>query len=74
MGDYRLGYDSVPSPNGEMVGRGRNAKSRMVYRMQTEQANVVREVFDWLDKEKRNIVWIVRELLTGMEHSKDLRH
>ena len=62
VGDYRFGYDSVPSPNGEMVGRGRNAKPRMVYRMQTEQANVVREVFDWLVKEKRNIVWIVREL------------
>ena len=34
----------------------------MVYRLQPEQADVVREVFDWLVKEKRNIVWIVREL------------
>ena len=62
VGDYRLGYDSVPSPNGEMVGRGRNAKPRMVYRIQPEQADVVREVFHWFAKKKEDLAWIVREL------------
>ncbi len=62
VGDYRFGYDSVPSPNGEMVGRGRNAKPRMVYRIQPEQADVVRDVFHWFTKKKENLAWIVGEL------------
>jgi hypothetical protein len=62
VGDYRIGYESVPSPNGEMVGRGRNAKPRMVYRVHSEQADIVRQVYHWFVHEKQWIAWIVREL------------
>lgn len=62
VGDQRFGYDSIPSPNGEMVGRGRNAKPRMVYRIQPEQAEIVRQVFQWFVRERRRLAWIVREM------------
>ena len=62
VGDYPFGYHTVPSPNGQMVGHGRNAKPRMVYRIQTEQADVVRQVFQWFVHERKGLAWIVREL------------
>jgi hypothetical protein len=69
VGDYRIGYDSVPSPNGEMVGRGRNAKPRMVYRVHSEQADIVRQVFHWFVQEKR---WIFESIRRRLERQRDL--
>ncbi len=62
IGDYRLGYTSVPSPGGEMIGRGRNAKPRMVYAIDPVTAEWVRRIFHWFVGERRSIGWIVREL------------
>ena len=62
VGDYPFGYHTIPSPNGEQVGHGRNAKARMVYRIHPEQAESVQQVFRWFAHEKKGLAWIVREL------------
>jgi len=72
IGDYRLGYTSVPSPGGEMIGRGRNAKQRMVYAIDPIGAEWVRRIFHWFVVERRSLGWIVREL-TRLNAPKDHR-
>ena len=72
IGDYRLGYTSVPSPGGEMIGRGRNAKRRMVYAIDPSTAEWVHHIFDWFVVERRPLGWIVREL-TRLKAPKDHR-
>lgn len=62
VGDHRFGYQSVPSPTGEMRGRGRNAKPRMVYQIDAEQAEWVKQIFTWYVEERRTDSWISREL------------
>lgn len=62
VGDYRFGYSSKPSPGGEMTGRGRNAKPRMVYEVDLPQAEWVRRVFHWFANEHQTIAWICRQL------------
>ncbi|MDB5384939.1 MAG: hypothetical protein JWM11_585, partial [Planctomycetaceae bacterium] len=62
VGDYRFGYRTVPSPNGEMIGRGRNAKPRMIYQIDLEQAQWVKHIFAWFVGEHRSIAWITGEL------------
>jgi site-specific DNA recombinase len=62
VGDYRFGYRTVPSPSGEMIGRGRNAKPRMVYQIDLEQAQWVKHIFGWFVGERRSIAWITGEL------------
>ena len=61
-GDYRFGYNSVPSPGGETTGRGRNSKPKMVYVICEEQAEWVRRIFHWFVVERQPLSWIVREL------------
>lgn len=61
-GDTRFGYLSVPDPAGATVGRGRNAKPRMVYAIDEPAAKWVVQIFRWFADEKRSIAWIVREL------------
>ena len=61
-GDYRLGYASAPSPGGETIGRGRNAKPRMVYVIDEKQAEWVRRIFQWFVVDRQALAWIVREL------------
>ena len=72
VGDYRLGYTSVPSLCGEMIGRGRNAKQRMVYAIDSIGAEWVRPIFDWFVVERRSLGWVVREL-TRLNAPKDHR-
>jgi site-specific DNA recombinase len=62
VGDHRFGYQSVPSPNGEARGRGRNAKPKMVYQIHPEQAEWVQQIFAWYVAERCTISWITREL------------
>lgn len=62
VGDYRFGYRSVPSADGAMRGRGRNAKCRMDYQIDPEQAAWVQQIFQWYVEERRTISWITREL------------
>jgi Mn-dependent DtxR family transcriptional regulator len=62
VGDFRFGYTSIPSPNGEVVGRGREKKSRMVYAIHETQAEWVRKIFHWYVIDQQSIAWIVREL------------
>lgn len=61
-GDYRFGYTSVPSPGGEVIGRGRNAKPRMIYAIDPDQAEWVRRIFEWFVVDRQPLNWIVREL------------
>jgi len=72
IGDYRLGYTSVPSPGGEEIGRGRNAKPRMVYVIDPIRAEWVRRIFNWFVVERQSLGWIVREL-TRLNAPKDHR-
>lgn len=72
VGDYRFGYTSVPSPGGEVVGRGREQKPRMVYAVDSEQAEWVRKVFHWFLHDRCAISWIVNEL-TRLQVPKDHR-
>jgi site-specific DNA recombinase len=62
VGDHRFGYRTVASPNGEMIGRGRNAKPRMIYQIDPEEAEYVRWVFASFVGERRSISWITGEL------------
>lgn len=62
VGDHRFGYRTVPSPNGLMTGRGRNAKPKMVYEIDEVNAAWVRKIFDWFVDERRPMAWIVKEL------------
>jgi site-specific DNA recombinase len=62
VGDHRFGYRSIPSPGGEMIGRGRNAKPRMVYQIDPVQAEWVKNIFSWFVSEGRSISWIFGEL------------
>ena len=62
VGDHCFGLKSVPSPNGEKIGRGRQARPRMVYVIDPVEANWVRQIFHWYVQEQRRISWIVREL------------
>lgn len=62
VGDYRFGYHSVPSPDGAMRGRGRNVKPRMVYQIDVEEAEWVKQILIWYVEERRTVSWIKREL------------
>ncbi|MDB5336015.1 MAG: hypothetical protein JWN70_1634, partial [Planctomycetaceae bacterium] len=62
VGDYRFGYRSVPSADGAMRGRGRNAKPRMDYQIDPEQAAWVKQIFEWYVKDLRTISWITEQL------------
>lgn len=62
VGDYCFGYMSIPSPNGEMRGRGRNAKPKMIYQIHPEHAEWVKQIFSWYVEERRTMSWITREL------------
>lgn len=62
IGDLCYGYESIPAPNGETVGRGRDAKPRKVYSVVRELANWVLQMFRWYGDEHRTLGWIVDEL------------
>lgn len=62
VGDYPLGYSSVPSPNGEMIGRGGNMKPRKVYVIAPEEAEWVRRIFHWYVVERMSLRSIVIKL------------
>ena len=72
IGDYRLGYSSVPSPSGEVIGRGGNMKPRKVYVIVPEEAEWVRRIFEWYVVERQSLGWIIREL-NRMKAPKDHR-
>lgn len=72
VGDHRFGYASIESPNGERRGRGRNSLPRMVYVINEDQAQWVRQIFNWFVIDRRSISWIVREL-NRLEAPKDHR-
>ena len=62
VGDYCFGYTSIPAPDGQQTGRGRNAKPRMIYAVEMEEAKWVEQIFYWFIYERRSIRWIAREL------------
>ncbi|WP_397569995.1 recombinase family protein [Schlesneria sp. T3-172] len=62
VGDWRFGYTSVPSPNGETIRRAGNEVARRIYQINEDQAYWVRQVFHWFVIEFRSIQWIVRKL------------
>ena len=72
IGDFRLGYTSIPSPGGEVIGRGRNAKQRMVYTIDPIGAEWVRRIFNWFVVDRQPLSWIIREL-TRLKAPKDHR-
>lgn len=72
IGDYRFGYSSEPSPGGEMIGRGGNMKPRKVYVIVPEEAEWVRQIFNWYVVERRTLSWIIRTL-NQMKVPKDHR-
>ena len=62
VGDFCLGYKTVPAPDGTMSGRGRNAKPKMVYQIDEERAEWVRRIFEWFATDRLAINQIVRRL------------
>ena len=62
VGDHRFGYRTLPSPDGARTGRRHNAKSKMVYAIDEDQAVWVRRIFTWFVDERGTIGWIVNEL------------
>ncbi|MDZ4685558.1 MAG: recombinase family protein [Planctomycetaceae bacterium] len=62
IGDWRFGYESVPSPGGEMIRRGGDLKPRKVYQVKEAEAHWVRQIFQWFAREERSLGWIVKEL------------
>ena len=62
VGDYCFGYKSEPIPGSEKGRRGRDAKPRMMYVIDTEKAAWVARIFHWFVREKRTLRWIAREL------------
>ena len=62
VGDYCFGYTSVPVPGSEGGRRGRNAKPRRVYALDSETAPWVVRIFYWFVVERRGLRWIAREL------------
>jgi len=62
VGDWRFGYGSEPIRGSETTRRGRNAKPRMRYVIDEEQARWVRLIFKWFVNERRSLDWIAREL------------
>ncbi len=61
VGDYCFGYKGEPIPGSE-VGRGRNAKLRMAYAIDSERAPWVKRIFDWYVVDHQSIRWITAEL------------
>ncbi len=62
VGDYRFGYKSVPSPGGEVAGRGRNARPKMIYVIDEDQAIWVRMIFHRYVVDGRSASSIAKEL------------
>lgn len=62
VGDYCFGYTSEPGGGIVAFRRGKHAKPPMVYKIDPEQAAVVRQVFAWFVNERRSLRWINKEL------------
>jgi predicted site-specific integrase-resolvase/transposase len=62
VGDWCFGYGSEPADGTESGRRGRNAKPRMKYIIDAEEASWVRRIFHWFVVERQSITWIVRQL------------
>jgi DNA invertase Pin-like site-specific DNA recombinase len=62
VGDYCLGYTSVPVPGSEQTRRGRGAKPRKMYIVDPQTAPWVARIFYWFVRERRSLRWIAREL------------
>jgi hypothetical protein len=62
VGDWCLGYRSVPIPGSEAGRRGRNSKPRMQYVIDPDTSAWVVRIFHWFTVERRSILWITRDL------------
>ncbi len=62
VGDWCFGYGSEAIPGTAVKRRGREPKPRMRYVINADEANWVRQIFEWFVRERRTIRWIVREL------------
>jgi DNA invertase Pin-like site-specific DNA recombinase len=62
VGDHCFGYCTEAVAGSERNRRGRNAKVRKLYAVDSEAAVWVRRIFHWFVAERQSLRWIAREL------------